>query len=102
MPTIKFTIEDFTMLDVPDNLLNLWSYNNLNKHSKSYDICKIYSDFCEKVLQDQWNVDWGDFKFVMEKIKNSDKTFIDISKFSSMNRWEIIDILIKKNKENKK
>ena len=53
------------------------------------------------VLEEQWSPDWGDFKFVTEKIKNTDDSFIDLSKFSLANRWEIFDILIKKNKENK-
>ena len=53
------------------------------------------------VLEKQWNPNWGDFKFLTEKIKNTDQTFIDLSKFSSMNWWEIFDILVEKNKENK-
>ena len=98
MSKVKFTIEDFRQLNVADNLINLWSYNYLKIHPKSCFICKTYSNFCEMVLKEQWNPDWGNLKFVIKKIKDNDKTFIDISKFSSATRWEIIDILKKKKK----
>ena len=98
--TLLFTIEDFKRDDAANNLINLWSYNYFNGHSRNCFTCNTYSSFCEKALEEQWNPDWGNFEFVIEKIKNTDKTFIDLSKFSSMNRWEIIDILIKKNKKN--
>ena len=101
MSRTKYTIEDFRLNDAADNLLNLWTYNYLKEHSRSCFVCKTYSNFCEMVLEEQWNPDRGDFKFVTENIKNTDKTFIDLSKFSSMNRWEIFDILVEKNKENK-
>ena len=98
---LKFTIEDFRRQNVPDFLLNLWSYNFFKNHSAGCQACKIYSGYCEEVLEEKWSSEWGDFKFVIEKIKNVDKSFIDLSRFSSSNRWEIFDILIKKNEENK-
>ena len=42
---------------------------------------------------------WGDFKTVVEKIKKYDKDFINISNFSDSTKWEIINILINKNKK---
>ena len=99
--TPKYTIEDFRLSDAADNLLSLWTYNYLKEHTASCFICKTYSNFYETVLEEQWSPNWGDFKFVTEKVKNTDKSFIDLSKFSSMNWWEIFDVLIKKNKENK-
>ena len=87
MSRTKYTIEDFRLNDTADNLLNLWTYNYLKEHSRSCFVCKTYSNFCKMVLEEQWNPDWGDFEFVTEKIKkNTDKTLIDLSKFSLMNR----------------
>ena len=98
MASSKIRIEDFKTLDAPDKLLNIWSYNNLDGPSKKCRTCKKYSNFCEMLLREQWKPNWGDFEFIIEKIKNNDKTFIDLSEISSMNRWKIIDILVKKNK----
>ena len=96
MATIKYLMEQFEINDVPDNLINIWSYNDVN-HGKNCRKCCIRSDICEKTLKRQWNSDWGEFDFVILKIKENDKTFIDISGFSSMTKWEIIDILVQKN-----
>ena len=56
----------------------------------------MYSKYCEEVLKKVWCNDWGDFDFVMEKIKNSDKGFINLNNYSNGNKWGILDELIKK------
>ena len=50
-------------------------------------------------MKEKWCSEWGDFNYVIEKIKKCDKNFIDISNFSNNTRHEIINILINKNKE---
>ena len=51
------------------------------------------------VLKEVWCNDWGDFDFVVGKIKSCDKTFINMNNYSEANKWAILDELIKLNKK---
>ena len=95
---LKFSIEDVREQDVPENIINLWTYNYATQYHPCY-ACETYGGFCEKILQERWCSEWGHFNYVIEKIKKCDKNFIDISNFSNNTRHEIINILINKNKE---
>ena len=95
---LKFTIKYFRELDAPGNLINLWNYSLITDHFPCL-ACRTYSGFCKTVLKGKWSPEWGDFDFVIEKIKNCDKNFIDISNFSCATRHKIINILIQKSKD---
>ena len=75
----KFTIEDFRRKDASDLLFTLWSYNFFKNHSAGCQACKIYSGYCEEALEKWSSGAGGDFKFVIEKTKNVDKPFTDLS-----------------------
>ena len=72
--TLRYTVEDFRLDDAADNLLSQWTYNYLKEHTSTCFICKTYSSFSKTVLEEHWSPDWGDFKFVTEKVKNTDKS----------------------------
>ena len=95
---LKFNKQTFRELSAPNNFINLWNYNYFEKHKPCFT-CDMYSKYCEEVLKEVWCNDWGDFDFVMEKIKNCDKGFINLNNYSKGNKWEILDELIKKNKK---
>ena len=95
---LKFSYQDFRCLDAPDLFINLWTYNNLTDHFPRL-ACETYSTYCENAFKKIWCLAWGDFKTVVEKIKKYDKDFINISIFSDSTKWEIINILINKNKK---
>ena len=97
---LKFTKQDFRELSVPDNILNVWIYNYFDKHKPCFT-CDTYSKYCEEVLKEEQLDDWGDFDFVIGKIKNYDKNFVDLNRYSEITKWEILDELFKKNKESK-
>ena len=95
---LKFNKQTFRELSAPNNFINLWNYNYFEKHKPCFT-CDMYSKYCEEVLKEVWCNDWGDFDFVMEKIKNCDKGFINLNNYSKDNKWGILDELIKKNKK---
>ena len=85
MPSnLRFNKQSFKELSVPDNFLDLWIYNYFVKH-KPCATCDTYSKYCEEVLKEQWCKDWGDYDFVIRKIKSCNKTFIDLGLFSESN-----------------
>lgn len=97
---LKFNKQAFRKLSAPNNFMNLWLYNFFEKHKPCFT-CDTYSKYCEEVLKEVWCADWGDYDFVVEKIKNCDENFVNINNYSEINKWGILDELIKKNKESK-
>ena len=95
---LKFNKQDFRELSATDNILNVWIYNYFVKH-KPRSTCDVYSEYCEEVLKQEWCDDWGDFDFVIGKIKNCDKSFIDLNRYSEITKWGILDELIKRIKK---
>ena len=95
---LKFNKQTFRELSAPNSFINLWNYNYFEKHKPCFT-CDMYSKYCEEVLKEVWCNDWGDFDFVMEKIKNCDKGFINLNNYSKGNKWGILDELIKRNKK---
>ena len=95
---LRFSKQIFREESTPDNFINLWTYNYYVNH-KPCIACDTYSRYCEEVLKEVWCNDWGNFDFVIEKIKNCDKNFININSCSEKNKWKILDDLIKKNKK---
>ena len=92
---LLFSEEDFRELDAADLFINLGTYNYFKKHLPCTS-CNAYSHFCEKILKERWCDEWGNFDSVMEKIKKTDKSLINVNNYSTATKWGIIDELINK------
>ena len=91
--TLKFNLESFKELGAPNLIINVWSYSDhLNKH-KNCHVCKKYLEYSLFALKEKWESDWGDFYYVMLKVKKNDRYFMNVSKYSSADRHLIIDFL---------
>ena len=55
---LKFTYEDFEVLDTSDLIINLWTYNFFTDHPPC-TACSTYSSYCEKKLRKKWMKEWG-------------------------------------------
>ena len=80
---LKFTKQDFRELSTPNNILNVQIYNYFDKHKPCFT-CDTYSKYCEEVFKEEWRDDWGDF--VIGKIKNCDKSFFDLNRYSEITK----------------
>lgn len=92
---VKFTQNDFRVIDTPNLIINVWTYSENLKKNKLCGICQTYLDFCLNILEERWRKEWGDYNFVMAKLRNNDKSFIDVSSFSSADRYLIMSYLKK-------
>ena len=98
---LKFNLKSFEELDTPNLLINVWSYSeNLNKINPDCNKCKTYRKYCLQILRRRWNWKWGFFNEVISNIKSNNENFIDLSRYSSANRFQIITDLKKIQKEN--
>ena len=88
---LKFTLDTFRELCVPDLIINIWSYNSKPVHQPACMACKTYCDYCMQALREKWEADWGDFEFTVDKFKKCNKSFIGIGQYSCANMHLTID-----------
>ena len=87
MPSFDY----FRQLDAPDLIINIWSYSNYIKENlTNCHVCKsyvsLYTNLSKEALSEKWEKSWGDFHFVVKKLEELDKNFIDISSYSNANK----------------
>ena len=93
---LKFNMYSFMELDTPDLLINIWSYSDyLNKKNPNCVICGTYRKYCIEIIRRRWVKNPIFFNEVMKNITKNNENFIDLSKYSSMNRQKIITDLKK-------
>ena len=95
---LKFSFEDFVVLDTPNLLINIWSYSKHINEKNCY-ICNIYREHCIDIVEIRWKREWGFFDKVIKNIKNNNEDFINLSNYSSENRYKIISDLKKIERE---
>ena len=91
---------DFTELDVPELCINIWSYNSNQEHLQKCKICKSYNDLSTHALKKKWRRSWGDCEYFINKLVTNDKFYININKYASANKHEIIDFIKRYNVKN--
>ena len=64
---LKFSFNDFKKLDTPDLFIHLWTYNFFSDHFPC-TACSTYSKYCEKLLKQRWQKEWGS-RIAIERIK---------------------------------
>lgn len=95
MNTINIT--HFEEMESADLMINIWSCNGNKEHLKYCDVCEKYERLSIEVLKKRWEEQWGNFEYVISKLKENDKEFVDLSKYSSETMHEIIDVWKKLN-----
>lgn len=87
------SFSDFQKLDVADLIINIWSYNENKEHLAKCSICKSYSNLSIRALAEKWQKSYGDFHHFVDKLKKTDKSYINIGKYSSATKHEIVILL---------
>ena len=86
---LRSNIEDFMKLDTPNLLINIWSYSE-HFNETNCRVCGINRKYCIQIVKRRWKPEWGFFNKVIKNIKNNNEDFIDLSTYSSRNRYKII------------
>ena len=71
-------MKDFRELDAPNLIINIWTYNDREFVLPCCTVCFIYSEWYTVTLKEKCQEEWGDFDFVVEKLKNNDRSFVDL------------------------
>ena len=84
---------DFKELDLPDLLIDIWSYSDVNYN---FSILKQYKKWCIQIAKSKWrNEKYMDFDFVIKAIEEHNTKFIDFSRISSANKAKIYRLMLK-------
>ena len=62
---LKFNLDTFQMLDAPNLIINIWSYNNEPGHQSACIACKTYCEYSIQALREKWEEEWGNFDFAV-------------------------------------
>ena len=90
---MKFSLEAFSRLDLPNFSINIWEYND-EKHKNS-SICRQYEKWCIEAAKRKWQDIYMDFDYVIENIKKKYKKFFNFRKFPSANGENICRLVQK-------
>ena len=91
---LKFSLNSFRQLDLPNLLINIWDYAN----KPDCPICKQYLKWCITAAKEQWENAFINFDFVINALKKQNRNWYDLGKISSANRNKIYLIISKENK----
>ena len=89
----KKNFSDFQELDLPDLLINIWSYSDVNYNSS---ILKEYKKYCIQIAKSKCrNERYMDFDFVIKNIEEPNTKFIDSGLISRANKAKIYRLILK-------
>ena len=73
---MKFSKNDFSDLDLPNLLINIWTYTD-HLHDPSV---KQYKKWCVELAKEKRQSHYLDFDYVIEMLKEKSKGFYDFCK----------------------
>ena len=90
---LKFSLEDFRELHLPDLLINIWNYSDC-KNSNCF-VCNQYRDLCVQAAYEKWSPDYKDFNAVINNLRIQNKSWFDVSKLCNDNKNDIYNVICK-------
>ena len=88
---MKFSKNGFLDLDLPNLLINIWSYADY-LHDP---IVKQYEKWCVEAVKINWRSHYLDFDYVISNLKRKKKKFYDFANISSADRNVIYRLIHK-------
>ena len=97
MSKLPLSKQNFEHLDIPNLLINIWSYND-DSH-RNCSVCKQHGRWCIEVAKKKkkkWFPSFIDFDFVIQNLKRQKKIFgFDFGKVCSADRNKIFVVISK-------
>ena len=98
MSELKFSLDSFHELDLPELLINVWCYADyINNKDETCNICETYMEYCVIAAKEKWSEFYIDFDFVINNLKKHNANWVDFTKFSTQTKNNIY-LHIAKNK----
>ena len=88
---MKFSKSDFAELDLPNLLINVWSYADYMNDS----VINQYQKWCVELAKERWQPQYLDFEYVIKNLKEKNKNFYNFGRVCSADREVIFRIINK-------
>ena len=88
---MKFSKSDFAELDLPNLLINVWSYADYMNDP----IVNQYQKWCVELAKERWLPQFLDFEYVIKNLKEKNENFYNFGRISSADRKVIYRIIHK-------
>ena len=85
--------EKLDVLDISELVVNIWWCGDHLKLCGGDCRIEFYSELCVESLKNRWQVEWGNFEEIANKIINNDKSFINDFNCLSADKQLIRDFL---------
>ena len=85
---MKFSKSDFAELDLPNLLINVWSYADYMNDS----VINQYQKWCVELAKERWQPQYLDFEYVIKNLKEKNKNFYNFGRVCSADREVIFRI----------
>ena len=88
---MKFSKSDFAELDLPNLLINVWSYADYMNDS----VINQYQKWCVELAKERWQPQYLDFEYAIKNLKEKNKNFYNFGRVCSADREVIFRIINK-------
>ena len=88
---MKFSKSDFAELDLPNLLINVWSYADYMNDS----VINQYQKWCVELAKERWQPQYLDFEYVIKNLREKNKNFYNFGRVCSADREVIFRIINK-------
>ena len=88
---MKFSKSDFAELDLPNLLINVWSYADYMNDS----VINQYQKWCVELAKERWQPQYLDFEYAIKNLKEKNKNFYNFGRVCSADRKVIFRIINK-------
>ena len=78
---LKFKYEDFLNNDIPNLMINIWSYSD--DHGVVCNICTTYKKVLHRSIKKKWQPELKNVDEIIQKLKKRDTKWCNLSKISS-------------------
>ena len=90
MSQLKFSLNSFRELALPELVINIWSYaDHIINKVDGCEICEIYMKYCVTAAKEKWSEFYIDFGFVIDNLKKGNQNWVDFGKFSTATKNNI-------------
>ena len=81
MSQLKFSLNSFCELDLPELLTNIWSYaDHIMNNVDGCEICEIYTEYCVSAVKEKWSEFYIDFDFGKFSTATKNNIYLHIAK----------------------
>ena len=94
MTELKFSLDSFRQLDLPELLISIWDYA-YHIIEKECIVCQTYQGWCIVAAREKWLYSYINFDFVIDNSQKQNRNWVDFGNFSTETKNQICYHILK-------